>query len=600
MNELQSNPKAMPEDRKKMLGILDRFEKQAIDQEQMMDMSEDEILRQLQHQQQTSAPVASSSTSSKSPGMMKTGTATTLTAKERGELLRKTIEEERRETEYDPAGAGGDDINPTIREEMQKVLDQEHEDLIRRFQDVDLDQESFEDIWARLNKDEKREFRDKFILASRMDDHNDDNDDDADSDRPAEVGVGGGTEADDDKEELEAKKLLEEMGETLRKGGETAGKSIDPMIADLDAEDLKAIRDAEISELISIWRPWWEVDAEESGQLKRVVVSEVTDDNATATAAAEAERFDSANSIPSSTAGFTASTSTSTAVLERVVLDEEAMLRPHRSLVQDVEEIKQREREDQLATSTGVLPMTKEPHPSLIYHVCALLFAYAATCRVLNGDLQDEREQALVYIFDLCPFFTPPPPSPTSLTPSITSPVVQVPDVDDFETTLAVIQNCSLSSNLWKGDTLRLEMLTLLLRDLTLLLAMPSRCLRAIRDLKSILASCISLTESGKTGAGKRPRLYSKSILHRLLKKLEFYESYFLSKEWMRNSDRIDDVRTEVVVKGIHVRQEMVGWTRELESVSRVQQINNGQSAPELASDIPNRKSEMVLIEELN
>ncbi|KAF8925931.1 hypothetical protein BGZ58_000349 [Dissophora ornata] len=563
MSELQSNPVAIPEDRKKMLGILDRFEKQAIDQEQMMDMSEEELLEQIQKQQQHQQPQQhSESAGSTSSGH--SGTARRkLTPKERDELIRKAIEEEQMEANTELA-EGEHEIDHEDREELERILDQEHQDLIGRFQDVDLDQESFDSIWARLNQEEQREFREKFMIAGRMDD------DDIEKGSAGESNSG--IVEVDEEEELEAERLLQEMGETLQRGGEKVGKTEDHMMADLDAEDLRAIRDAEISELIPIWRPWWEIEAEEAGQLKKVVVSEVRDkDEAGRLSAASIVAEDS--NIDNIQQQDLVSATSSIPVSERVVIDEEAMLRPHQALVQDMEEIK-KEEENRRAMAAGVLPMARAPHPSLIYHVCALLFAYAATSRVLNGDLKEEPEQTVAYIFDLCPFFSPPPAAPSSTPSSLKSgatlPVPQVPEVDSFETTLAILQSCSLNSKLWKGDTVRLEMLSLLLRDLTLILARPSRCLKSIRELKDVFTSCIPPSSQGK-GVTKRPRLYSKSVLQRLFKKLEFYESYFMSEEWMLKSDRLDRLRTEVVVAGMRVRQEMVGWTRELESVTRVQ-----------------------------
>ena len=56
-----------------------------------------------------------------------------------------------------------------------------------------------------------------------------------------------------------------------------------------------------------------------------------------------------------------------------------------------------------------------------------------------------------------------------------------------------------------------------------------------------------------------------------------------MSEEWMLKSDRLDRVRTEVVVTGMRVRQEMVGWTRELESVARVQATVGGSKSDEVS-----------------
>ncbi|KAG0355641.1 hypothetical protein BGZ54_001064 [Gamsiella multidivaricata] len=604
MEEMKSNPEVAAEGRKKMLGILDRFEKEAIDQERMMDMSEEDILRQIQGQQQQQqqrqhgppeklgTAYKSDGRDSETPGAVRTK----LTPKERSDLIRKAIEEEQKEANIDLAGDDGStqSIDPEQREEMERMLEQEHQDMMKRFQDVDLDKESFDSIWARLTPEEQQEFREKFMISTRMDD-----DDALEESAGASVADASDAEADDHEEELEAKRLLQEMGDTLKRGGANSGKAANPMMADLDTEDLRAIRDAEISELIPIWRPWWEVEAEEAGHLKKVVVSEVANKEeldrlnaASISTAAPQAGPETSSSIPEQIAE---SVSPSGKVLERFVLDEEAMLQPLQALVQDVEKIRKEQERIRQGTD-AVVPMVRAPHPSMIYHVCALLFAYVATCRVLNGDLIEEPEQTLAYIFDLCPFFSPPGPAPASIpSTSSTANVRQIAEVDDFETTLAVLQASSLNSKLWKGDTLRLEMLSLLLRDLTLILARPSRCLCCIRQLKDVFSTC--MTASGK-GPSKRQRLYEKSTLHRLFKKLEFYESYLLSEEWMLRSDRLDRVRTEVVVTGIRVRQEMVGWTQDIEKASRAQGPGSDtvESKAKKGADTPQR----VLIEELS
>lgn len=564
-----------------MLGILDRFERQAVDEEQLLASMSDEDLLRHAHQRQN-RPKDSSSGNSSGPGTgIGGGAAATserqrkLTPKEREELLRKAMEEEAKEGTL-PDENDDENIDPEERAEMERMVEQEYQDFVNRFAGVDLDQESFESMWERLNPEERREFQEKFMISGRL--NEDDGDDDQDGGE--DDGVKGISDDDNEDERREAKKLLQEMGETLERGGQKVGsEGGQAMTAELDTDDLKAIRDAEIAELIQIWRPWWEIEAEEGGELKKVVVSKFTENEAQEKQ--ELERLKAASNIILQQGGSTTSTATtgagnmpchphpaSNTVLEQFVLDEEAMLRPHQALVRPVEEIEQ---EAQRRAQSTVPPMTKAPHPSLIYHVCGLLFAFAATIRVFNGDLQEEPEQVLAHVFDLCPFFAPPPPSKSS-TPGSTAiaSVTEVMQVEDFETTLAVLQTASLNSKLWKGDTVRLEMLSLLLRDLTLILTRPSRCLRCIQDLEAVFQACLApFTASAKT-TKRRGGLLSKTTLHRLLKKLEFYESYLLSEELLLKSDRLDRVRTEVVMAGIRVRQEMISWNQELEQVSRV------------------------------
>ncbi|KAF9541099.1 hypothetical protein EC957_003426 [Mortierella hygrophila] len=583
MDELKSSPAATPQDRKKMLGILDRFERQAVDEEQLLTtMSDEDLLQHAQHQQQQQQQKGGSSGKSSDVGA---GPETAgskplqrkLTPKEREELIRKAMEEEAKEDAL--PDEGDDSIDLEERAEMERMVEQEYQDFVKRFADVDLDLESFESIWERLNPDERREFQEKFMISGRLDEDDDGVSGDLEG---GHDGVKGISDDDNEDEEREAKKLLQEMSETLERGGQkVASEGGQAMTADLDMDDLKAIRDAEIAELIQIWRPWWEVEAEESGQLKKVVVSKVT--GSEAQEKRDSERLKAASNIilqesdTTSTATTTGasnipgqSRSGSDTVLEQFVLDEEAMLRPHQALVRPLEEIDQ---EAQQRAQSTVPPMTKAPHPSLIYHICGLLFAFAATIRVFNGDLQEEPEQVLAHIFDLCPFFAPPPPASKSSTPgsgaaATTSSASGVMQVEDFETTLAILQTSSLNSTLWKGDTVRLEMLSLLLRDLTLILARPSRCLRCIRNLEAVFRSCLATATAMTTK--RRGGICSKTTLHRLLKKLEFYESYLLSEELIMKSDRLDRVRTEVVMAGIRVRQEIVGWMRELDQVSRV------------------------------
>ncbi|KAG0247991.1 hypothetical protein BG011_000659, partial [Mortierella polycephala] len=586
MNELKSSPSATPQDQRKMRGILDRFEKQAIEEEHMLDMSDEDLLQHAQARQQGQEQGQKQTEQMQHQSGTETATKRKLTPKERDELIDKVIQEENDAPKVDA------DMDPADREVMEHLLEQEYQEFVNRFAGVDLEQESFESIWARLSSEERREFQEKFMISGgRLDDE------DMDDDAAEQSGQTGAHDADDEEEELEARKLLEQMEETLKRGGEKPGRdSTDPMLADLDAEDLRAIRDAEISELISIWRPWWEVEAEEAEQLKKVVVSKVTDDQ-------EVQRLDAATFVTEPSCMSTStnnipreaqlSSTASETVLEEYVLDEEAMLRPHYSLIRSMEDIEEEKRQ---LEATTVTPMVREPHPSLIYHVCALLFAYAATSRVLNGDLKEEPEQSLAYIFDLCPFFAPPPPPATVQESASSARASQVPDIEDFETTLAVLQRSSLDSKLWKGDTLRLDMLSLLLRDLILILARPSRCVRAVRELKDVFTKCLKdqgrasqdvsvLGASIQPSQRKRTRLFSKSVLHRLSMKLEFYESFILSDEWILKSDRLDRARTEVVMVGIRVRQEMIGWNQELENVSRVHAEGAARTGTGAASD---------------
>ncbi|KAF8987163.1 hypothetical protein BGZ52_005770 [Haplosporangium bisporale] len=470
MSELKASPSSTPQDRQKMLGILDRFEKQAIAQEELLNSPGNHPSIALDNHSLPGEP---------------SGARKTLSAKERNDILRKAIEEEKLEAQGDDEPEELDDDEKAALEQM---LEQEYRDLVNRFAGVDLDKESFDTLWAKLTPEEQQEFQEKFMLSGR--DLGDPELDEGSEDVSEEE-----IDTDDRKERQAAKELLKEMDETMKRGemySETkkakAGSSHDhPLLANLDAEDLKAIRDAEISELIPVWRPWWEEEAEETGQLKKMVVTEVPGDQAeiSKTAAVSSILNNNAKSSTPHKEPQSSAIPTSThTVLESYVLDEEAMLRPHRSLVQDMEDVSKEEQ--------AITPMVKEPHPSFIYHVVGLLFAYAATIRVFNGDLKEEPEQVLSYIFDLCPFFAPPPPSTGSKTstskPSLQAPA-QLVDVQDFETTLAVMQRSSLDSKLWKGDISRLEMLALLLRDLTLILAKPSRCLFSIRELKQVFTS---------------------------------------------------------------------------------------------------------------
>ncbi|CAO3567896.1 unnamed protein product [Mortierella alpina] len=605
MSELQSSPAATSQDRKKMLGILDRFEKQAVEEERLLELSDEELFSRTQRSQELTGSASNMDhpeTSSKSD-MGASGTARKLTAPERDELIRKAIEEEERMVKDDGQ------IDPEDKEEMERMMEQEYQSFVSRFAGVDLDHESFESIWARLNPEEQREFSEKFMVSKSADVDDQDQDEDDESTRNISMDVDGQEIGLNKEEELEAKSLLHDMGETLKQGGahvRNTGQG-EPMLADLDPEDLRAIRDAEIAELVTVWRPWWEIEAEESGQLKKVVVSKVPDGEDTERLGAASTVLHGdleASSAPRSADNIPMQApASSKVVLEQLVLDEETMLRPHKGLVQSMDDLEQETKQRQKSREQlTVPPMVKPPHPSLIYHICGLLFSYAALCRVLNGDLKEEPELTLSYIVELCPFFAPPPPAtPSSAlgrTPAgvVTADSQPIPDVQDFETTLAVLQRCSLDSRLWKGDTVRLDMLSLLLRDLTLILARPSRCLRCIQELKEVLAR---LREPSYQGP-KRQGRYTKSMLHRLYKKLEFYESYLLSDEWIVNSDTLDRVRTEVVMAGIRVRQEMIGWTQELKNVSRLLpgQENDMSVDAGLASNSL-QSGKKVLVEEL-
>ncbi|KAG0027617.1 hypothetical protein BGZ82_008841 [Podila clonocystis] len=577
MSELKASPRSTPQDRQKMLGILDRFEKQAIAQEELLNLPAGSNLATDMDSHPLGEP----------PGARKA-----LSAKERNEILRKAIEEEKQEA-LGQGDSESEELDDDEKAELEQILEQEYQDIVDRFSGVDLDKESFDTLWAKLTPEEQQEFQEKFMLTGRELG-------DADPDLRGSKDVSEEeSDQEDKKERQEAKELLKQMNETMKRGemySETKKKAKgpsddnNPLLANLDTEDLRAIRDAEISDLIPVWRPWWEVEAEKAGQLNKVVVTEVSGDQETEASKAVASILDNkAESTPRKEPQSSAIPTSTHTVLESYVLDEEAMLRPHSSLVQDMEDVKEEQ-------DKSLVPMLKEPHPSLVYHVAGLLFAYAATIRVFNGDLKEEPEQALAYIFDLCPLFAPPPPSFTGSKSSTSKPQPSTPaptvDVQDFETALAVIQRSSLDSKLWKGDTSRLEMLALLLRDLTLILAKPSRCLFCIRELKQVFNACMEPKSSQERESRAQRRLFSKTVLHRLFKKLEFYESFLLSKKLIQQSDRLDRVRTEVVLSGIQVRQEMVGWAKELESITRVTDSTTQQPS----SSSPSKK---VLIEEI-
>lgn len=590
-----------------MLGILDRFEKQAVDQEQLLNMTEDELLQHHIQQQQPGGGSGADEGNAETKDPRRK-----LTPKERDELIQKAIEQEQLEENKGSLAEesmGQDDIATAAaeQEEMDRALEQEYQDFVGRFAGVDLDQESFDSIWAILSPEEQEEFRERFMISGKTDK------DEIESTlqmNSAAQDNSTGDDGDDEEEEQEAKLLLKEMEDTMQRGeqgrrGGGGNDSSDAMLADLDVDDLKALRDAEISELIPIWKPWWEIEAEEAGQLKKVIVSEVAtaedtkvqssnDDRLAAAALALGQQTKPDGNIPGKTE---TTSSTKKTVQERLVLDEEAMLRSHHALILPLDDhpLPQSQMEERMKQ---LPPMTRPPHPTLIYHICGLLFAFAATSRVLNGDLMEVPEQSLAHIFEICPFFAPPatPSSASETTAGTTpfrSPPPSAPEVDDFETTLAVLQQFSLNSKLWKGDTLRQEMLSLLLRDLTLLLARPARCLRSVRELENIFDRCL---KDLVTDGIKRRKMFSKSTLTRLLKKLEFYESYLLSKEWLLKTDRLDQVRTEVVMTGIRVRQEMKGWALELEQVSRVPPVRPSTAT---ATGATGDRATKVLIEEL-
>ncbi|KAF9897605.1 hypothetical protein BX616_005286 [Lobosporangium transversale] len=668
MSELQSNPTIQTEDRKNMLRILDRFEKQAIEEEQRMDMSEEELMENLQnqyhHHQQQNQQKQGQDHDKQSSAPTTTGTTATtlrrkLTQQERDALIRKAIEEEQIEErrkwslkEHELEGVDTPAHLTEHEEEIKRMLEKEHQDLIDRFRGVDLDKESFVNIWARLSLEEQQEFQEMFMITEL-------NKGGTSNESIGEEGDGEINNDTGQEEEQEARELLQEMGETLRRGDESLKKrdrssndnnnNNPAILAELDVEDLRAIRDAEISELIPIWRPWWEIEAENTGHLKKSTVPDTEE----ITNKEEFKRLNAgsihatASSEPSNLSNrATNILTTSGRFLEKWVLDEEALLRPHRSLIQDASE-----QQDLMAVKAGLPSLIKPPHPSLIYHISALIFAYAATSRVLNGDLLEEPEQTLAYIFDLCPFYSPTSTIPTSsslkkrasvsVQPTITSngdssaksaaadaavapsteaaatrltTPQQALEVYDFETTLAVVQTSSLDSKLWKGDTLRLDMLSLLLQDLALLLTQPSRCLRSIREIKQTFDPIIQLetqieskpkisrqhqravnADTGVSGA-RTPKMFSKSWLLRLYKKLEFYESYLLSEEWFLKTDRLDRVRAEVLMTQLRIRQEMVGWTKELESIRKMME----QQRIEIPSQVSqaNRESKTLLSRE--
>ncbi|KAG0049561.1 hypothetical protein BGZ83_005600 [Gryganskiella cystojenkinii] len=618
MSELQSSPGATSDDRKQMLGILDRFERQAVDQEQFLNMSEDELLQhhmQQQQQQRHRQQQQPNANDADSGANNATEPRRKLTPKERDELIRKAIEQEQLENQNSTLDQN--DIEED-QEEIRLALEQEYQDFVCRFSGVNLDQESFESIWARLSPEEQQEFQERFMISGKVD-----NEDFNSNHNKAPSDV------EDESEEEEARYLLKEMEDTMQRGeagrGHGRSDSVNPMLADLDREDLRALRDAEISELIPLWKPWWEIEAEEAGQLKKVIVSKITSSataaeedaqnqdpentNRLAAAAAALGQEDNSN-IPAATATTATPSSQKSAVSEQLVLDEEAMLRPQPPLIQAVNEATQ----ESNRRTKQLPPLTRAPHPSVIYHICGLLFAYAATSRVLNGDLVEEPEQFLAHLFELCPFFAPPPSSPSlpktsgskkaeggvSRSRAVPVPPPTIPEVEDFETTLAVVQQSGLSSKLWRGDTLRPEMLSLLLRDLTLLLARPSRCLKSIQELEDVFDRCLKFLEEAEMTKKRRGSFYSKSTLTRLFKKLEFYESYLLAaNEWLIKTARLDQVRTEVVLTGIRVRQEMKGWVQELEQVSRVSQQSSSSTGQGSSSGSKQEKGK-VFIQELD
>ncbi|KAG0278621.1 hypothetical protein BGZ95_003567 [Linnemannia exigua] len=356
MDELKSSPAATPQDRKKMLGILDRFERQAVDEEQFLTMSDGDILQHAQQKQQQQQQKGAASERSGGGGTGTEGTSSIqpqqrLTPKEREELLRRAMKEEAKEDNL----ADDENMDPEERAEMERMVEQEYQDFVDRFADVDLDSESFESIWERLNPDERREFQEKFMISGRLDEGDDDQDEDTQG-QSGDDGekVRGVSDDDNEDEEREAKELLQEMGETLERGGQKVGGNEgvvggasaggQAMTADLDMDDLKAIRDAEIAELIQIWRPWWEIEAEESGQLKKVIVSKVANSEVEKQ---DSDRLKAASHIVLDEGGTSSaigpgagnipnkSRPTSNAVLEQYVLDEEAcfaLIRPWSAL----------------------------------------------------------------------------------------------------------------------------------------------------------------------------------------------------------------------------------------------------------------------------
>ncbi|KAF9971987.1 hypothetical protein BGZ73_004951 [Actinomortierella ambigua] len=592
MGELQSMPSAGPEDRKKMMRILHRFE------------NEDMPTVRSPEQQDSTTEVRKKA----------------LTPRERQEILSKTHKELSGETVSQKqhlsessskanaegrtsVGSRGSRVED-LKESAEGDLDEDDEDdddeededededekayldFVSRLANVDLEKESFESLWARLSPAEQKGFRD--MIGTRN--------------LSAQPRYPEGTTPEDEEDEEEAVlKLMQATGRELQE----ALQVDDPLMADLDDDDLRAIRETEIAALVPVWRPWWEVQAEEQGQLRRVDLVETTEDVDAATKVA-LEGQEKASKGAAEDKGLGGA--------EKLILDEEALLRPYsRPLVQDV--TKTTEGTPSTQSSTSLPAMTKPPHPSLVYHLAALVFAYAATSRALNGDLNEFPEETLAHLLDLCPFLAPPAAAASQAKNQQaqqtalkemggTSPV----EIRDFSTLLVAIQEASLASkDRWKGDTLRLELLVLLVQDLALLFALPQRCATVLQEIRQVVDR-ISTTMSMATTATNPPTSkgkkgpFSKTFVFRVAKKLEFYES-FVQSPWFLGTTPdqqpalIDVVRMEVLMEGARVRQELQGWERDLETSEKLRRELKEKEQSEASS--PAASTNKPLIEEL-
>ncbi|KAF9586754.1 hypothetical protein BGW38_000005 [Lunasporangiospora selenospora] len=641
MAELGSAPKASSQDRHNMLQILDRFERQAVEQEQgeqpassgITDVLTEKGVRPSHRDESSSEP---------STGPAQSRRQMRLSPQERAEILQQTNQ---MDSNFSPGTKAYPDIDGQVDldqeidpEELQRLIDQEHHDLVARFSEIDLETETFESIWEKLTLEERQDFQDRFMVMDSEASKRLTNmifDEAASSESRSRNEDD--TEDEQEKEEQEdAKKLLKEMEETMQRGGSNPQSNnkekasndsyTNPLVADLDSDDLNAIRDAEVAELISIWRPWWEIEAEKEGQLKRL--SEGSDQCITIkSTGADGSTDEPGQNNPQSQDRDHVNTrwqqqqrEAAATILEprggqpatlesqedhaqyRLYLDEEKVLQPQKSLIQ-VLDAKGASLELDLDPAPGTAPiqsastpfkLTKRPHPTLIYHVSAFLFAFAATSRVFNGDLMEDSDHALAHLIELCPFLIPQPSNTNPETKGATQPA---PVVEDFETTLAEVQRSSLDSKLWKGDTVRLEMLGLLLRDLALLLIRPSRATRCVRDVEDMIDGSL------RTRNQQYPQRFKKSVLGRLSKKLEFYKSYlYLTQEEGSNSEeakRWDRVRAEVVLTILRTRRDLEDWTKDHGKVTRVNNSHSG-SKTELKEDGNACEKGTPLIQELS
>ncbi|KAF9157444.1 hypothetical protein DFQ26_008721 [Actinomortierella ambigua] len=548
MEELQTMPSAGQEDRQKMMRILHRFE------------NEDTAL--------THSP--------EQPDSNTEARKTALTPRERQEILTKTHRElsgesalrrlrEPESSKTTSAGRTSVDSRGSMIKGMHEMMEEgDHDeeededvdededekayrDFVSRVANVDLETESFESLWARLSPAEQKGFRD-MIGTSDL----------AAQPRYPE----GATPAVVDEDEEAILKLMQATGLELQE----SLMADDPLMADLDADDLRALRETEIAALVPVWRPWWEVEAEEQGQLYRVDGVEASAKGAIIDDQEKALKEAAEDQVQSD---------------ERLVLDEKALLRPYaRPLVQELTQGTEGTSSSPVTPSSASVPiMTNPPHPSLVYHLVSLVFAYAATSRALNGDLTEFPEETLAHLLDLCPFL-----APLSNSTNGTPPV----EMGDFTTALAIIQQASLASkDRWKGDTLRLELLSLLLQDLTLLLASPQRCAAVLQETRQVLdriSTTMSMATATATAAGaknqstpeKKKGPFSKTFVFRVSKKLDFYESFIRSPWFLgtatdqQQSALLDVVRVEVLVEGGRVRQELQGWERDLEASKKL------------------------------